>query len=203
MLSTFGPGEPDMTVGRTIGGPGSTQIEVAIGFMAGFDGEVDWIKLAAFHTAGPNNYIVSLAADSTGAPGAALETFSNLTFPDTGAILTLNSSLRPLLFLGSSYWVVMSAANLEASWGAWSLNDQGALGLSTRSSMTGFLWSAEPSFTSPAVEVNATSQAGAEADAPEPATFGLMFAGLTVLLISIAARRNRAWPRPCAAFRDR
>ncbi len=186
IVSTFSPGL-DLGLGRTIGGPGGTQIEIAVGFVPSFSGEVDSVKVAGFHATGPNDYLLWLASDNSGQPGSAIETFSGLSLSESGGeILTINSSLRPLLSMGSTYWVVMSAANLGSTWGGWTLNDQSILGIASRSALTNYIWTDEPGSASPAFEVNATAEVVGPAAIPEPATLGLMFAGLAAL--SVAAR---------------
>jgi hypothetical protein len=137
------------------------------------------IRVAAGFFGGPNNFTVYLAAAAGGSPGAALETFSSLAFnPGATQILTLNSTLHPLLSSGLTYWVVMAAADPINSFGGWALNDQGINGYAFRT--TGAAWSAGGG-TSPAFDVN---------DAvPEPSSIGLALVGLAAILWR---RRSRA-----------
>ena len=81
---------------------------------------------------GPNSYILSLASDNAGAPGADLEAFTDLVFPESVGVITENSTGNPALSAGSTYWVVMRTTDPAASVGVWLQNDQGIPGLSNR-----------------------------------------------------------------------
>jgi len=203
IFTTFGPGDSYSGGGYTIGSvpaaiPAPQQQEIAVSFVAGFSGTLDSIRMGVGHfPGGPDSYILTLASDSLGQPGLPLETLTGLVFPPIpGAILTVNSATHSTLSAGSTYWVVMAATNSTASFGLWGTNDQGIVGASRRNSANSFTWTANILSPSPAVEVNAITPV------PEPATAGLMFAGLAALAISTSARRNRAWQRLRAGSLD-
>jgi hypothetical protein len=133
--------------------------------------------VGAIHCCGPNSYILSLASDSSGQPGAALETISVPFVPSLSVIVTAFSSSHPALSAGSTYWVVMAATNPLTSFAIWDGNNQGINGGSVRDANNGFTWTAQPPGSpSPAVEVNASA-------IPEPATIGLSLVGLAALVL--------------------
>jgi hypothetical protein len=174
IYSTFGPGDSyETTAGWTIGGGGQ---EIAASFSPGFDATLDSIRLAQFFVFGTNDFTVYLAADGGGEPGTAIESFFGVPFTE-GGILTLPSALNPFLNAGSTYWLVVTAPDLLASWGAWNYNDQGLSGFSYRA---GGDWTASTVGETPAFEVNGT------AAVPEPATLLLLGTGLG----AVAARRR-------------
>jgi hypothetical protein len=183
LFSTFG--QPGDTYQEFLQIPigGNNGQEIAVDFVAGFGGTLDSIRVAVSWSRGPTDFFsVYLAADNSGEPGVALETFSPLVFPDDPVILTLDSLTNPDLSAGSRYWVVMTAADLSVAFGLWHVNNVGETGSGYRSaSDTGGEWAYFASSIAPAVEVNVTA---ATTNVPEPSTTALAVFGLVGLVMS-------------------
>jgi hypothetical protein len=92
------------------------------------------IGIALGYVSGPDPATVTLHADSSGLPGATLEswTVSTGSMPVFGsssnALITLTSVNLPLLTLGTPYWLLASNGALP-DWDAWNENSIGATGL--------------------------------------------------------------------------
>jgi hypothetical protein len=90
--------------------------------------------VAAGIVTGANELTISLNADSGGAPGAVIESFTvSGAMPSFGAnssgnLVTATSILQPVLTAGTDYWVVLSIPEDGTSWSAWNLNSTGDLG---------------------------------------------------------------------------
>jgi len=192
MFTTFGPGDSYQNAGPgiSIGGPvAGFQLQLAVGFIAGFTGTLNSIRVGVYNSAAistVDSFILSLTSDSSGSPGATLESFTGLIFPNfPGGILTVNSSATPALTPGSTYWIVLAATNPAVTAGGWSLNNQGLNGLfASRNLASSPTWTTAPSGTLPAVEVNAAA-------VPEPVALSLTLVGLAALVI-LRPRRARA-----------
>jgi hypothetical protein len=125
VYNTFGePGDTFNTgAGPAVAGSGSVfgYDAQANAFTPSASVTLGQIRFAAFSSGGLAIDAV-LAADSGGAPGAALETFSSIAVPNSssGTIFTENSVSHPSLVAGTTYWLVLQphdpASNTFASW---------------------------------------------------------------------------------------
>src|SRR6266850_479269 len=88
---------------------------------AGHFGNVSAITLAIFRQGGSGRANFFLAQDTGGAPGTILESYLNLLSPN--GLLTLNSSAKPLLQAGVTYWLCAEPADSTAVNG-WYENNQ-------------------------------------------------------------------------------
>src|SRR5579871_363123 len=70
---------------------------------------------------------ISLDADNHGLPGTALETFNVSGISDNGggSLITVDSTLHPLLKAHTSYWLAATSSGGE--WSVWLQNAEGAL----------------------------------------------------------------------------
>lgn len=127
-----------------------------------------------------NNFTVSLNADNSGVPGAAIETFSNVVVPlNNSTDLTLNSVLHPTLTAGTSYWLVAIAGN-SATQGLWSFASSSTpMGTVGSSDDGGASWVASTGQTLPVFQINGV--------VPEPASLSL----LALATFSFSFRRRR------------
>jgi len=88
-----------------------TRIDVAVGYSGG----------------GTNSIVVSLNADSSGVPGAALHTWGGVTMPIFGqccGVATVKDSAGIPLSAGQQYWIVVrTGSHDKATTAAWNPND--------------------------------------------------------------------------------
>jgi hypothetical protein len=115
----------------------------------------------------PDPFTVSLDANSAGAPGSTLESFTvpgvSLGLLGTNnAPLVLDSVLHPLLTAGTQYWVT-AASDLSNSIG-WNLNSTGDSSTEAISTDDGINWFPTSGLTPGAYQVNGAP----EAATPEP-----------------------------------
>ncbi|MCE5325711.1 MAG: PEP-CTERM sorting domain-containing protein [Planctomycetaceae bacterium] len=124
IYSSFGPGDSFSNDGAAgIGGTASFRgfQSVANAFtVSGGDFQLGKIEVATVWDSGTNSLVVSVAADNAGIPGTTIESFSlsGLMTGEPGSIVSMTSTLHPLLSNGSSYWVVLEAGAEDAS-AAW------------------------------------------------------------------------------------
>jgi hypothetical protein len=125
------------TSGYTLGftGPGSGYRVYADAFTVGATStDLSTIGVAVGFVAGTNQLTINLDADSAGAPGSVIESFTlNGAMPPFGVnsmgnLVTATSVLHPLLTAGTQYWVVVSVPNDGTSQAAWALNSIGDMG---------------------------------------------------------------------------
>lgn len=124
------------------------------------------IALSNFFGTNTDTLTVSLDANSSGAPGAALE---NLTvgpgalgtFGNNNAPLLLDSVLHPLLTAGTQYWVTVSDATGGApppDSNVWNWNDTSDASSEAISTDGGTTWFSPSGLTPGAYQVNGTIQ---------------------------------------------
>jgi hypothetical protein len=183
VYSTFGePGDTFNTGGGTaVAGSGSVfhYDAQAMAFTPSTSVTLDSFRFAFFTSS--TGYLIDaiITKDSSGSPGAALETFSSITAPKgtAGVILTEDSIMHPELDAGTSYWLVLQPHDPGSSdFGTWnqSLPVAGG-GNASRSSPTG-AWEAFTFGAQDAFDIQGTPLA-----VPEPASLtlaGVAAAGL-------------------------
>jgi hypothetical protein len=136
----------------------------------------------------PDNFFVQLNANSAGAPGAALESFS-VTGASLGLLgnnnapLVLNSVLHPLLGAGTEYWVSVRS-DLNDSIG-WNLNTTGDISSEAISTDGGVNWFSPSGLTPGAYEVDGNSGA-----VPEPASVPVLASMIAVIGVLTWRRRK-------------
>jgi hypothetical protein len=140
------------------------------------------IALSCF-SACPDNFRVSLDANKSGTPGAALESFSVSgaslrVFGNNNPPLVLNSVLIPLLTAGTEYWVTVSSDPNDSI--AWNLNSTGDTSSEAISTDGGTTWFAPSGLTPGAYQVNGTTLVSS---VPEPSTLSLMLLALGLVLV--------------------
>jgi hypothetical protein len=97
---------------------------LAVAFSPPSQVRLTWILLALSHQQGTNAYVVSIAEDAAGVPGAALETISltgirSWSFP-VSTPLPVPSGLKPTLQANRRYWIVVSPGASDTL-GCWNL----------------------------------------------------------------------------------
>ena len=135
---------------------------------------------------GSENFIISLAANRGGLPGAVIEsfTFTGVTLGALGnnnAPITATSVLTPLLLGGTEYWITLASSPTYAI--AWNLNSTGDASLQATSTNGGATWFSPSGMTPSALQVNGII--------PEPSS-GLLFGGgLMGLLLLRRSKRTQ------------
>ena len=136
IFSDLGPSDSYMpNTSYALGSPISTDDYVAasaftVGGSLSFT--LSTIEVAANLVSGTNQLFISIDADSSGLPGATLESFTiNNELPQVGTyssgnLLLATSVIHPLLTAGSQYWVVLSAP--DTTWAGWNFNSTGVTG---------------------------------------------------------------------------
>jgi hypothetical protein len=133
LFSDFGPGGtwspgPGWTFGCGAVCWGNAGLTLAFGFTPNVTAnlaEVDTVVQSMFSV--PETLLLSVAADSSGNPGAVLEQFS-LPLTLTPAVLTAVSAVHPLLESGEQYWIVYQLPDPVNDAAAVSINDIGYSG---------------------------------------------------------------------------
>ena len=130
----------------------------------------DSAQLALVYRGGSNALDISLLSDQKGIPGgSALETIHIANVSSTAGLVTVNSTLHPVLSAGVSYWLVATYSAVDTNI-AWLFNSQGRSGLAAYrldTLTTQGIWLAAPTLTDPAFTISGSaSQSFAVVDAP-------------------------------------
>ena len=195
IFSNLGPGDSFGThsgwvVGNRTTPFGSVTLEVAAAFTPASDAVFTGADFAAelLLLEQPGDLTVALlVTGAAGTPGAALETFT-VAAPALSSLVSIASSLNPILNAGTEYWLDISSASTAASWLD---NDQGMHGpLAQNQNGRGFVlltdYEGDPP-VQPAFRVNgdplgltdmSAALAGPVDGAPEPSSLLLVIAGL-------------------------
>ena len=126
LFNTFGPGDTyNTSTGWTIGTVDAIDQGDQFAIGAATPHYLDKIELAVGHVGGTNQLDVWLMSDAAGQPGAIIEAFSFTdamgAFGSADPPLAANSVLRPVLYPGTSYWLIASAPAAD-TWAAWNWN---------------------------------------------------------------------------------
>jgi PEP-CTERM motif len=196
VYSTFGePGDTFTNGGAFLvyGSASGGYVAPAMEFTPSASVTLDKIRFA-FTTpnTGYTNDVI-LAANSSGAPGSALETLSAISTTNTGGlfngtILTENSVVHPGLVAGQNYWLVLQPHDPTTSdVGGWLISNPPVSGTSAARVTPNGAWSVATSQTQAAFEIDGVSASAT----PEPAS--LVLCGVGVLgLLGYGWRRKRA-----------
>ena len=175
IYSDFGPGFSYSTAtvwgveGASVSGGYRGQAQF---FTPSFNCTLSYFELATYHSSGSRLSNFFLAQDNgAGAPGAILESFTNVTTP-TG-LLTLNSVLDPVLTAGTQYWLCMEPG-ADTSLNGWYFNNQNV--------QSGFAferseWSWAP-IPAPAPPSGTFQVVGIPVPTPEPSAASLLVFGV-------------------------
>ena len=181
VFSNFCPGMTYSNLGYPITGSNAPQT-LAVQFASTADCTFTQVRLQMQLLEGTNRLTIVLAAESgSGSPGALLESITlddAMTELPGGGIVFASSTLHPLLQAGTSYWLVVfaPAGDTTALWltSDGDLSDGGNFAASFAAAADG-PWFQEPPFVPrPAFEIGGSGAAAV----PEPATLGLLGAGL-------------------------
>jgi hypothetical protein len=178
---------------------GSVTLEVAAAFTPTTDAIFTGVDFAAELLGQPGDLTVALlVTGASGTPDAVLETFT-VAAPALPSLVSIASSLNPVLNAGTEYWLDISSAS-TAAW--WLDNDQGLRGpVAQNQNGQGFVlltdYEGNPPLQ-PAFRINddpvgltSTSAAFADpVDAPEPSSLLLVIAGLLLYPIRDVRARN-------------
>ncbi|HEU4644898.1 MAG TPA: PEP-CTERM sorting domain-containing protein [Burkholderiales bacterium] len=188
IYSTFGPSSAFNNTSAIVVGPvGSANLAHAARFDSLLPFTVDSFDLPLNGFDG-DPVTFSLHSSTGGLPGAVLhsEVVSIFSIPSTVAIHHIDfSDFDATLQASTPYWfsVSMVAPLPTQNNGQWWFNNQGYVGLATRTA-DGRIWNHQATLATPAFRVNGTLLA-----IPEPQTYALLLAGLG--LLGFAARRIR------------
>jgi hypothetical protein len=187
VYSNLGPGDTyQPAVGWTVAGPSAAiaaQEVAGVFTVSGADYVLTSLELALWHIEGDRTITIHLNENSSGLPGAVIESFLVALSPGP-EIVTLTSLLTPLLSNGSTYWIT-TEAGADDTWAAWNWNDQSALGWAV-SLDGGASWQSVDT-TSPAFRVNGTAT---NVVVPEPAS--IISAAVGALGLILVSRRRKA-----------
>ena len=205
IFSNLGPGDSfGMTSGWVVGNRttpfGSVTLEVAAAFTPSSDAIFTGADFAAELLQQPGDLTVALlTTGASGTPDVALETFT-VAAPALPSLVSIASSLNPVLNAGTEYWLDISSAS-TAAW--WLDNDQGVYApVAQNQNGRGFVlltdYEGNPP-VQPAFRVNGDALGGsntfaavpAPVDAPEPSSLPLVIAGLLLYRSAAPMRRVR------------
>jgi hypothetical protein len=169
VFNSFGPGNTyNSGIAWAVSGASSSggyrgQAEF---FTPGISGYLSSILLATHRVSGSRLSDFYIAQDNgSGTPGAILESFTNIQ--NANGLLTLNSTVQPLLQAGTEYWLC-DEPTADNSYNGWYQNNQGyAPGFAYERSEWG--WEAVPADYSPNSGVFQVSVT----PVPEPSVTGL------------------------------
>jgi hypothetical protein len=181
VFNSFGPGNTyNQGVVWAVGGvsaPGGYRGQAEF-FVPGISGYLSSVQLATFRLGGSALSDFFIAQDSSGIPGAVVESFSGVQ--NASGLLTINSVTQPLLQAGQKYWLC-DEPDASNSYNGWYENNQNlANGFAFERSEWSWSPVGSPAPTSGVFSVSVTP-------VPEPSTFGLLLLGVGLL----AARCRR------------
>jgi hypothetical protein len=191
IFSNLGAGDSFATSGWVVGNRttpfGSITLEIAAAFTPASDAIFSGADFAAELFGPPGDLTVALRVTGpSGIPDSALETFT-VPAPMLPLLVSVQSSLNPVLNAGTEYWLDISSPSTAA---VWLDNDQGGRGpIAANENQLGFVLltdfggnpPVQPAFrvNGDALGLSDTFAALADpADVPEPSTFLLVVAGL-------------------------
>jgi hypothetical protein len=183
LFTDFGPGQTyNTSTSWTIAGSGTAfHQSIASSFTPSVTATLDSLDLGVNVFAGTTSFTVEITADSSGAPGAVLESFSLTGITGSATVRSLTSVLHPSLSSLSTYWIAVFPGG-TTTFGGWNLNSVGRTGFDS-SANDGSTWSGPFTGASPAFDVIGTPTV------PEPTTWVLLAAPLAAMLWF---RRRRA-----------
>ncbi|MBM3728259.1 MAG: PEP-CTERM sorting domain-containing protein [Acidobacteria bacterium] len=182
LSSNFGPGDSfNSSLAFEVGNGGVTDWRIAVSFKPSETAYLGSIRFAADHRLFDNDYIVYIANDFGGNPGASIEAIYSVSFPPRPGIVTVKSATNPLLDATLTYWLVV-LADAAHSYGFWYANNIGQNGVTYQNAAQSLTWE-HGSFSTPVFEITGV---------PEPSTISLLAAGLG--LTAYMRRRGRGRP---------
>lgn len=159
-------------LGSAVGGQ-----SVAAPFEPSVTATLDSIDVVLNYAQGTNSFQVAIASDSSGSPGAVLESFSPVTgVTGTPTAFNVTSSAHPTLATGTTYWVEVLPGAADTS-GNWYFTDSAQSGSFAYNLGSG--WLADTSDVPPAFDVNGTATSSGT---PEPASGLLLLTGAALLV---------------------
>jgi hypothetical protein len=165
---------------------GTDYYEEAAAFMVPYDCSLTTIDIALGYENGPNAMTVSLFSDNAGVPGGQMETFllTNVVQPMVthGSIITVNSTLHPILTGVTQYWIEAEVVDPTATDMTWFHATSPQPGTTRAYSFSGGPWVLDNSDMAFRVSADPV---------PEPSVFMLSGIGLLALMTA-ASRRSRA-----------
>ncbi len=174
------------------GAPSGIGYDLAVGFTVGGSSPVPFgsAELALAYQGGDNAVNIELLADSSGQPGAMLDSIPVANLATGPALVTATSTLEPTLFPGSRYWIAAIASGTTQL--EWMANVIGQSGDLAQRSDIGFgptPWQVEP-ISDPAVRVTAADLTPVSA----PST-RVLWGTAALLAPGFALGRQRSKPR--------
>jgi hypothetical protein len=187
IYSTFGPGD---SYWPTVFGYGGASLDVGSAFTPTATSVLTGIDVAYMGTS-VGTLDVWIAADDGGVPGPVLDSFhfSPGSVPAPGTILSADSTLNPVLYSGSQYWIWADVHH--AVWYGNYLGDGILAPMVYRRSSTD-PWVIRGNAVAPAYRINGEQ-------VPEPGSFGLVLPAIGGLVAVGAYRRLK--PRRRVALR--